>query len=535
MSNEAVIYGVPESDLVKEPKQLEKGTYYNFNTYNLYVPNNVNASTSAFIYYPGSGGSGNDGKIIENIIDTGQADQIIVIADDAYRDRKTNGSGHLQLIENIGASNGVEINNVNMMGFSAGGPATYGTLINTIQNYPDSGPHNAVFCDVVDFNVTQEQIDLLKQDNSTLLFFEPNKQITKFEKDLAKAGVDVIICRTYGPHAGHTTVNKEALANGIIDFASGKTDTLANSDIYTFQEYDSETGEFRNISIEEVAQKFNVSMSGADPIYLNERLSNISELRSENEYLASKVNNIRSSVRNTNFLSAGTSDSYSSTTLVPSSLGVLVQSYFSTCSCLLNKIEVDTRMIIEIGESIDRMNKDLEKESEELNQSMDVYNGMTNEGNTNSSNNDLNTQNSYANSIGSGNYDDEYETIEDFVIREDVEVLESDNRLEEFYDYDKLYSNDKYLVYKTSNIGDNCKILVHYDNNKVTGLEYYFDFKTKGLAASNVDILAKSFKKSDRVVQKDEYVKVVFKDDIYSHLTLDTLKINFSKFDEIVK
>ena len=116
MSNqEQNIYGVPVSQLSKEPFRVKYGTYYNFNGYNLYVPDEVDANTSAFIYYPGSGGSGNDAKIINNIIESGSANQIIIIADDAYRDKSTGGERHLQLIENIGAANSVEITNINTM------------------------------------------------------------------------------------------------------------------------------------------------------------------------------------------------------------------------------------------------------------------------------------------------------------------------------------------------------------------------------------------------------------------------------------
>lgn len=643
MENEELIYGIPKKDLVAGPIELENGTYYNFKTYNLYVPNSVTSGTSAYIYYPGSGGSGNDTKIINNVINTGNGEQIIVIPDDPYRDKKTFGTGHLDLIENIGAANDVEISNVNMMGFSAGGPATFGTLINTIERYPNNGPHNAVFCDVVDFKVTPEQIDLLIRDQSTLMFFEPNKQITNFEKELAQAGVDVIICRTYGPHAEHSMVNKEALLNGVIDFSAGLSDTVRNSDIYTFQIFDRETGQFKDISLDEVAQKF-ATTSIDSSMTLNYRLANITELKSSNQYLASKVNNIRSAVKNTNFLCGGFGDSYSSTTLVPSSLGELVQSYFSTCLGLLSKIEVDTRKIIEIGEEIDRMNAELEQDAAKLNQSDALYNEMgvsqvigsdysqkpgatmkadsdldiagdevSNEGdspaaeesadkdsgakeesssnsqsgasatsaknpsngaatkktNTSEKSNDTgatkkdetppkknepapkkhetapkkndvdntvhkNTGGTNSSNEGS-NIGENYntDTGDTYIPQETVDMNSEIDK--EFYNFEELYSNDKYLVYTGDSVGSNCKIVVHYEDNKVIGMDYYFDFDSSERALENVITLSQDFENFGEISVNGENVKVVIREDVYNDLTLEALRKNFSKFEELIK
>lgn len=631
MSDDSLIYGIPISELVvKEPVQLENGKYYNFKKFNLYVPDDVSDDTSAFIFFPGSKGSGGDQKIFDNIINSGNGSQILVIPDDCYRDSELGGVQHLELIDNIGSASGADIKTVNMMGYSAGGPLTFSALINTIERYPDNGPHNAVFCDVVDFKVTQEQIDILKKDNSTLLFFEPNKQITDFEMTLAEGGVNVLLCRTYDSHAVHTVVDDESLMNGIIDFASGITDTLRNSDIYHFQEYDQEAKMFKDISMEEVAEKFKRSISEGDFSIVNQRLATLRELRSENEYLASKVNNIRSSIRNTNFLSASTSDSYSSTTKVPSSLGALVQSFFGTCSGLLNKIEADTRGIIEIGESIDQMNAELAKDAEDLNQSIFTYTAMdddgslsvskytdetykptadsvekivessiplvasgdiventipteskdntvvppkvdlktpslisdagdktgnkVNDGNKVSDNVDLEkTGSTKTNNINKkdndvefvdnteltisrcGNNKTGYNSNEEYIPVVDNVPNASNDVFGEFYDFEKLCSNDEYLVFKTANMGDNCKIIVRYDGNKVTGLEYYFDFDNKLLANNNVDIMANTFGELDKVVQKDEYVKVIFNEEFYDNMTLDVLKNNFSEFEEIIK
>ena len=134
-----------------------------------------------------------------------------------------------------------------------------------------------------------------------------------------------------------------------------------------------------------------------------------------------------------------------------------------------------------------------------------------------------------------GNNKTGYNSNEEYIPVVDNVPNASNDVFGEFYDFEKLCSNDEYLVFKTANMGDNCKIIVRYDGNKVTGLEYYFDFDNKLLANNNVDIMANTFGELDKVVQKDEYVKVIFNEDFYDNMTLDVLKNNFSEFEEIIK
>ena len=63
-NNEQTLYGIPLSDIKDKGTSYQGGIYYDMNGYCFYVPEEVDDSTSAFIYYPGSGGSGNDAKVI---------------------------------------------------------------------------------------------------------------------------------------------------------------------------------------------------------------------------------------------------------------------------------------------------------------------------------------------------------------------------------------------------------------------------------------------------------------------------------------
>lgn len=409
---EETLYGLSLSDLQSSTK-VSGGTYYDFYGYCLYVPDEVDTSTSAFIYYPGSGGSGNDAVAIRNLINSEESpNQIIVIADDAYAARNTGGDSYFELINNIGAANGVNITNISSMGFSASGPTNYNTLINNISRDEEHSSKYAVFADIVSIYPTDEEMELLKESDSTLIFFEPNGAFHSFENTLGTNGVDVIVAQAGGEHSSHVALNRDALENGIIDFISGESDEFG--DIYTFYSYNTDTGKWEEISLEEVAEKINVSSGGISYKYY-EKLSNLEELQSSNSFIQSGINAIRNAIKNTNFLSSTSGTVYESTTNVPNAEPELVQSFFSTCAKLLNLLEKDTVTIVEIGEMMQETNVKLADEASKLNDSsssedetntIDYYDSSNKNwvDNTNSGtgNNDSNGSNG---SNGSGSYE----------------------------------------------------------------------------------------------------------------------------------
>ena len=81
------------------------------NGYSYYIPDEVDDSTTAFIYYPGSGGAGNDAAVLRNIIQS-NPNQIIIIADTAYQNINQASDTYFNLIKQIGDDNGANISNI---------------------------------------------------------------------------------------------------------------------------------------------------------------------------------------------------------------------------------------------------------------------------------------------------------------------------------------------------------------------------------------------------------------------------------------
>lgn len=581
-NNEQTLYGIPLSELNGKGTSYEGGTYYDMNGYCFYVPEEVDDSTPAFIYYPGSGGSGNDAKVIRQLIAEKGPDQIIIIADTAYENTTNASTRYSNLISNIGKENGSNITNISTMGFSAGGPATYAQLVYNVRNNPEGGPYNAIFCDVVNFNTNQEDLELIKQNEGTIMFLEPNGTSITAANTMAKSGVDVVLAWTSGSHAGHVPLNKEALENGLIDYVSGRSTELANADIYKFVVYNSETGQWDQITLEELAAKYEGTVfNSSDPFRYYEKLSSIDVLESSNSFLGDKINNLRMAIRNTNFLNSNVNVGYDSTTNIPSVESDIVQSFFTSTSTLLNLLEKDTAKIIEIGNSIEDMNAELEVQANELNDPNNVVtnNQTTQQEQTTNNvcnttvnnpvvNNSVNTNNNSNNNssstittptvskpsnsqivVDSTNAAvatlvtsiskqllDLEEKVEDKLDKDikydDVSTIDKE-LIDKFLKYEELYTDDNMIVYDGED--GKYKIVIHHEDGKVVGLEYYYDLGDKDTAKNAMELMKEDFTDLESIKQDGQYVKLTFKDDIYKDLSLEELKEVYKDFKELKK
>ena len=256
---------------------------------------------------------------------------------------------------------------------------------------------------------------------------------------------------------------------------------------------------------------------------------------------------------------------------------------------LLNLLEKDTAKIIEIGNSIEDMNKQLEVEANELNNPNNADNSSNNQqtennqqtqnnqntnedSNTtithpvvnNNNNNNSNTGNNGGNNvsvpgtsvpgnsqvvIGNTNATvaalvtsiskvilDLEEKVEDKIDKDikydDITTIDKD-LVDKFLNYDELYSDDNMVVYD----GDEgkYKIVIHHDGDKVLGLEYYYNLGDKDTASKAIDLMKEDFADLESIKQEGQYVKLTFKDDLYKDLSFDEFKEVYSEFEELKK
>jgi hypothetical protein len=387
-----------------------------------------------------------------------------------------------------------------------------------------------------------------------LLFLEKQGELMGQTADLAKAGVDVIVARSFGEHNGHVPLNADAIKNGIIAFVSGDETELANSDIYTFEAYNSTTGKWEQISIEDVAERFLREDVANNPYRYYDRLSNLdANLRCNNSFLGGKINTIRNAIKNSNFLATKSLEQYSSTTQIPNSENDIVQAYFSSCAKMLNCLEKDTSKIIDIGNSIDEINDSLKKDATTLNTSVNYYSGTSTNTNTSgnswtsanssgtsgyygSSNSSTSTGTSSMSSNGSSSWIPVGGSSSTTDNSSGVAVLPTVAIASEFLKYNLLYSdyNKGILVYK--NTKEKCKVVIHFEGDKILNIDHYYQYPTRQEASDCIATLKEKYGETcDNVLRETNTLKVVMDEATYTDVTLTELKAEYEKLEEMVE
>ena len=79
------------------------------------------------------------------------------------------------------------------------------------------------------------------------------------------------------------------------------------------------------------------------------------------------------------------------------------------------------------------------------------------------------------------------------------------------------------------------KIVIHHEEGKVVGLEYYYDLGDKDTATKAMELMKEDFTDLESIKQDGQYVKLTFKDDLYKDLKLDEFKEVYSEFKELKK
>ena len=285
-----------------------------------------------------------------------------------------------------------------------------------------------------------------------------------------------------------------------------------------------------------------------------ERLSKLQDItvKSDDKTLENYLNGIRSSIRNTNFLTASFNLSYGSTTKVPTAIPEIITEYFTSTSTLLNKIAKKTSQIANIAVEIEKLDTDMSKQTEELNEQ--VLTGTAVQTGaallTNTVTNDIDNSKQTVNETYTINNENINQTVSqqevtttnnnqqvlETVRKTSTPVYQKNNSIEEqFIEYEKLYSTNDKVVY---NYNDKYKIVIHHENGRITGVEHYYNYQNseeaiKAIGQLNVDY--KNVENFNKIIQKDNLVKVVFKEDMFKNISLDKFKENYKALEEVLE
>ena len=447
---------------------------------------------------------------------------------------------------------------------------------------------------------TDENIQLFKENNTMFFVYESNHKDRTAINRIAQKGVNVIqvLCEN-GDHVG---IHKDFFTNGIYDYMSGKQLPSEKYKYRKYNAETGEWEDISYDQIKTLYDLYNTYEIDMFKVSLKNlsNLPNIDlPVSSENDVLEAHLNEIRGAIRGTKFLQGNfTEGGFSSTTKVPSKLPSIVTQLITSNVALLEKIAEETMQFAKIGTSIVELDQQTSQEVENMadtltgvgtgavlgntlanqttgtndtttqtNQVTPPNNSTSTSTNTNSqqtntssqsSNNSSNNQqsnnsNSNSNSNSSNNQQSNNSSSNNNSNSSSNHNSNSNNNnnnnsnnnnnqqepqkggIETFHDYDKLVSDDTKIVY---NCNDEYKVIIHKDGDKVTGIEYYYDYGTEQAATTALETLNNNYKTVehfDKLSQSDRYVKVLFKEDMFKGLSLAQVKEKFVNLQEITK
>lgn len=109
------------------------------------------------------------------------------------------------------------------------------------------------------------------------------------------------------------------------------------------------------------------------------------------------------------------------------------------------------------------------------------------------------------------------------------------NPLEQFPEYKEVYSDENKIVYDYNN---EYRIIVHKEGNEIIGIEHYYKFDSETAATNALNSLKLEYSNNanmENIVQKGQYVKVIFKEEMYENLTIPEIRKQYSQLSEIIK
>ena len=559
----------------------------NGKVFEAYIPNNYTSSTNVIIYEHGDGGYSNDWKTYKDKFETGECDSIIIRAD---RNKSSDLYNHIVSEYNLTGENKMTVS------FSGGTSYAFAETKKIIEQNPDAAAPVTVIMDgyiPYQYLGTNGTSAVIREANGIILAFgRPNDSgYYKIYQQYAKESkTNMIIFKdtsSYGK--SHMGVNNSFMEAGLLEYVEGRGEL---PDRYEICIYDPEKGEFVTLDRSQVSTLADVySLFGLDykgkPIIRSYTLTELGQIEdlsvtSDSGVLEESLNKIRSVIRNSNIVNGSSIGGCSSTTMMPSQIGAVVSRFLESTTSCLSKIVNETSQFAAIGESIEELNFNLERQAMEINDieivsavygpvasvseeavKQDYLTVETVQEPTNTVEEEIVVVQSNKGTVSSvdTNYEVKSNTVVDssnngstpaiVVPTNKVDNSSSGNKnngssvagaligsstvisnnidnnkdvvidKDEFVDYDTLLSNDTQLVYEYDN---GCKLVIYKDGDTIIGMEHYYD-----LSKCNMGVLDIKNKYVDNeffseLIEEDNQVKVILKSSMYENRTVTDMK-----------
>ena len=423
-------------DGMKVERTLDSGTVYSFSDagvsgvgrdyrYMIYVPNDYDANTQVHAFMHGFDAlsrSGHRDAVVPFVdsINNGNGSDDVLIFYDAQR-TDFNNADDLNKLLNVSTYEplkklGISTNNITFEGFSAGGKTSLKLTAQHLKNNPDLPPQVVVTYDATCLNYNKEnpnaklswnaelsddEVQALVDNHATLITFEqtgdpnydPDNSIAV--KNLTRRGVDVVYVKR-NDESGHFKCLKGAVEDGAMDYLTGKTNSLRNSDNYTFMRWVpdetktsgrqengwwKEYGEWVPLTSHEVATLISKDLMSyvinryenltnipllQMPVLQTGALYDMGIVQSDLEYVIKNVNNLKTGIKTTGFFSTSVNTSFSSSAKMPMGRVNYMHDSLDATGLLLSKLNDATNALVKIGGIFEKLDTETSDKVDEL-------------------------------------------------------------------------------------------------------------------------------------------------------------------------
>ncbi len=551
--------------------QIQTFTTEDGNSFRAYIPDNVSDDTAILHYsyllgYPIESDTIWQGY--EEALIAQNPDSIVIIPENpTLVVGNDNPASHiyqnevLDSIETLEAELGINVDKFYAGGWSAG----FGFSVRTMAHYLEANPDSArpvMFCIDGFMNdstcIQKSELETLAEHNAIITSYTQPQNFNLQAQRLQSTGLPILYIvdptipeystkeTGYWSYHNYMTENfyDSGLYEDLIKFTNGEGELPEG---FTYKVYDPATGEIRDIAREDIADFF-----GIEPYMKPFTFENLSTLvdytiESSSEVMTNHLSTIKNNISSSSVLSSSfDSMSFNSTTKIPAKIPFTISHYMRVSSELLAKLANELFQFAKVTKSIEETNQQLEEEAENLNdainnstssqqnnneETQNFYNNMSpnnpQNNDDNSQNNNISNNNS-SQTLNSGNNSNSNNNYSGSNYVPNTPSTKEENPLEEFPRYNELFSDDNKVVYEyIDKSGNYCKIVIHKENDKILGIEHYYDFKTAEKAKSSLSEIETTYSNSgyfDNIKAEGQYIKVILSEKMYKDMTVQEVQ-----------
>lgn len=547
----------------------------NGKSFRAYIPDNATNDTPVFYYSYVVGSNISTDKLWQgyeqNMLEQNPNSIVIIPEDTQLVVGTSNPASHLYQNDAMEAISIIEKDlNIKTSQFTNGGfSAGFGFSVRTLAHYLEENPNaerqaliavDGVMNDTT--NIQTSELEALKENNTIILSYTQQKNHQYQARKLESTGLPIlyVVDPTVPENTPdnlywgiHDYMTKNFFSSGLyedlLNFINGKGELPKE---FSYRYYDPKTGKIIALDASNASEILGITPYEIPTINSLEDIASLKDftIRSSNETFEKHLNNIKDSIVSSNILSASSNLSFNSTTKVPSGIPSITENFFSTTTSLLTKLSKDILEFSNISVKYKEVDKELDNIANNINDKTDIDKNIEQSKEIYSNEDKIKDtpENNPTNWVNinqySGNNTGDYVNNITYIPTDNIDnkqetIIKGTDRENYFPKYDELYSDDSKVVLEYTEDKTSHKVIIHIEKDKIIGIDHYYDYQTSKKAELAKSLILQEYignQHIEQLIQKDRYIKISFKEEMFSNLTITELKEQYySKYKELIK